>query len=143
MAINVKDIGTITTKWQQRSGQAGQAYTQGVQNPKRDWATTTAAAAQTWQDGVNTAITNGRFTKGVNKAGTQKWQANASTTGATRYTQGTSTPQAQANYNAGEQTYLQVIAGLNLPPRYPAGDPRNNDRVSAVTTALHNKKVSG
>jgi hypothetical protein len=141
MAINVKDIGTIQTKFAQRASAAGNDYKNGVMNPRRPWAASASAASQSWADGVQQAVANGRFTKGVAKAGDAKWQANASTTGASRYPSGA---QASApNYGTNFAPYLQTIAGLNLPPRFPRGDPRNNDRVSAVTAALHAKKLSG
>lgn len=141
MAINVKDISTIQAKFAANAGAAGNAYKAGVASPKRPWAATTAASATAWSDGVQTAIQNGRFTKGVNAAGDSTWQTAASTTGAQRYPSGAQA--AAPAYGAGEAPYLQVISGLTLPPRYPRGDTRNNDRVSAVTAALHAKKVSG
>jgi hypothetical protein len=37
---------------------------------------------------------------------------------------------------------LDVIANTVLPPRGPKGDPRNLDRVKAITTALRAKKLA-
>jgi hypothetical protein len=141
MAINTKDINTIAQKFATNAGAAGNSYKQGIANPRRPWAATTAAAATSWSDGVQTAVQNNRFQKGVTAAGDAKWSQNSSTVGAQRYPSGAQN--AQAAYNAGETPYLQVIQNLNLPPRYPRGDTRNNDRVAAVTAALHAKKVSG
>src|SRR5271166_2779602 len=88
MAIAVKDIGTIAAKWSQRAQAAGPDYTAGVKAPSTDWATATSASAQSWSQGVQQAVTDGRFSSGVTKAGTAKWQAGAVNKGAARYPQG-------------------------------------------------------
>lgn len=141
MPINIKSIDVIQAKFAARAGAAGNDYKNGVLNPRRDWATAASASTQAWQDGVQTAIANGRFTKGIAKAGTAKWQANASSTGAQRYPTGAQA--AAPAFGTGFAPYLAVLSNVTLPPRFPRGDPRNNDRVSAVTAALHAKKVSG
>jgi len=141
MPIVTKDIGTIAAKWSQRAGAAGADYTNGVKSPRRDWAQNTAAAASSWAQGVSDAVANGRFAKGVNNAGTAKWQTGATTKGATRYPQGVAA--GQGNYSAGFGPYLQVISSLNLTPRGPRGSPANVQRVQQISDALHAKKISG
>ena len=141
MPTVTKDISTIAAKWSQRANAAGADYTAGVKSTTKDWAGLTAAAASQWEAGVQTAVSNKRFARGVQAAGTQKWQAAASTTGAQRYPQGVSG--AQPAYNAGFAPYLAVIAGVTPPPRQPTGNPGNVQRVSAYTDALHAKKLSG
>jgi hypothetical protein len=141
MPINVKDITTIQQKFATRAGAAGNDYKTGVMNPRRPWAASTALSKESWAQGVQNAVQNDRFTKGVAKAGDQKWQTKASTNGANRFPAGAQA--AAGDYGANFAPYLQTIAALNLPPRFPRGDARNNDRVNAVTAALHAKKISG
>jgi len=141
MATVTKDISTIAAKWSQRSNTAGADYTNGVKSTTKDWAGLTAAAAPAWEAGVQTAVSNKRFTKGVQAAGTSKWQAAASTTGAQRYPQGVAN--AGPAYQAGFAPMLAVIASVTPPPRQPAGSPANVQRVSAYADALHAKKLSG
>ena len=141
MPTVTKDISAIASKWSQRSNAAGADYANGVKSPTKDWAGLTAAAAPAWEQGVQTAVSNKRFSRGVQSAGTSKWQQAASTVGAQRYPQGVS--QAGPAYSAGFAPMLAVIAGVNAPPRSPRGSPNNIQRVSAYADALHAKKLSG
>lgn len=137
--LQVKDSASVAAKWSQRAGAASGDYTKGVQNTTKDWAADTTAAAPAWAAGVQAAVGNGAFTKGVNAAGTAKWKAMAASKGATRYPQGVQA--AQPAYQAGIGPVLQVLGSLNLPPRGPKGDPGNINRVTAVTTALRKLKT--
>ncbi len=140
MAIRLKPIDRIVAKFVSRASGAGADYKEGVQQPRRDQAEAAAAAAQIWADGVQQAITAGRFAKGVRAAGTEKYTRKASTIGAQRYPQGVQA--AQADFQAGVTPFLETIAALTLPERFPKGDPRNNARVSAVTEALRKKATA-
>lgn len=136
MPINIKPLATIVTKYVQRASAAGAAYTDGVNNPRQPWAASTTASAQSWATGVQQAVTDGRFSKGVQKAGDITWSQRASTVGAQRYPGGIAA--GQGNYSSGIQPFLQLLSTLNLPPRNPKGDPANLQRVAAVDTALRN-----
>ncbi len=46
-----------------------------------------------------------------------------------------------AAYEEGFAPFRTTIANLTLPPRGPKGDPKNINRVSAVASALHKKKL--
>jgi hypothetical protein len=142
MAIVIKPMATIVSNWQTRSAAATPAYTSGVQNTQKDWAGLTAAAAQSWQTGVSTAAANGSFAKGVNAAGTAKWKTNTLSLGAVRYPQGVQSPAAATAFTNGFTPIAQVISGLTIPARMPAGDPSNLQRVSIIDTALHAYKVA-
>jgi hypothetical protein len=139
--MQTKDIGTVAAKWSQRAQAAGADYTAGVKSSTKDWAGLTCAATLAWEQGVAAAVGNGRFAKGVTKAGTQKWQSGASTKGAARYPQGVQA--GSANYANNFGPMLQVIAGVNLTPRGPRGSPSNIQRVSAIADALHQAKLRG
>jgi hypothetical protein len=137
--MQVKDAATVAAKWSARAGAAGQDYAKGVTNTQKDWATDTAAAAPAWAAGVQQAAGNGSFAKGVNAAGTAKWKNKAANVGAARYPQGVAA--ALQYYQTGIGPVLQVLQGVNLPPRGPKGDPGNIARVTAVTTALRKLKT--
>jgi hypothetical protein len=132
--MKVKDAGSVAAKYVARAQGATQAYTDGINNPKNPWAATTAAADKNWSAGVQTAVSDGRFVKGVNKAGDQKWKNGAVNKGSTRYGQGVS--QAQGTYQAAIGPVLSVIGNVQLPARFPKGDPQNNARTQAVNQAL-------
>lgn len=79
------------------------------------------------------------FSKGVTKAGTGKWQAQAVAKGVSRYPQGVAG--AQSAYQAGFEPYANVIQSTTLPPKFAKGDPRNLQRVTAMSQALRSAKT--
>jgi hypothetical protein len=141
MAIQIKPADVIAAKYATRGAAAGQDYATGVQAPRTDWAQATESSAPAWGAGVQMAVSNGSFSKGVARAGSAKWQRKASGVGAQRYGPGVTA--AKQDYATGVAPYLQVIANLSLPPRGPKGDPGNINRVAAIATALRQKKLQG
>jgi hypothetical protein len=141
MPIAVKDISTISAKFVSRAGVASGDYSKGVTSTTKDQAALAIAAAPAWAAGVQQAVTNGSYQKGLQKSGTAKWKANASGIGAQRYAPGVAA--AQTSYANGFAPYLQVLANLTLSQRYPRGDPRNNQRTIDVNTALNKARVAG
>jgi len=126
-------------KWARRTSSATEEYTVGVQNPRVDWATATVAAAPNQHKAVQQAIADNRYAKGVQKAGSARWQQKSVSKGAARF--GPGVQDAQSDYAQGVQPYLDVIANTNLPPRGPKGDPANIQRVAVMAAALRNKKL--
>jgi hypothetical protein len=141
MAIVVKPADQTANKWATNAGNAGAAYTSGINNPRVSQTQATIAAAQTWAQGVQTAVTNGTFAKGVQRSD-GKWQARASTVGAQRFPQGVTA--AKATYQTAIAAVLQVIANITLSQaRMPRGDPANYQRSQQVGQVLHAAKVAG
>lgn len=137
--MKVKPADQSAAKWAQRASAAGQAYTDGVKNPKTDWATATSNAADNWGQGVSAAVADGRFAKGVTAAGTAAWATGATNKGANRY--GPGVQGAQQKYASGSSKYIQVLNSLQLPPRRPKGDPANQQRAQVVAAALRAAKL--
>jgi len=135
----IKPTSVSADKWVRRAGQAGPDYARGVQNPRTSWAEATAAAADAQAAGIQAALANNSFEKGVQKAGNAKWQRKAATVGAQRFGPGVAA--AKGDYESGFAPYAAVIAGVTLPPRGAKGDPRNYERVTAIGQALHDAKV--
>lgn len=134
-----KDLSRVVSKWAQNAGQASNSYAEGVQNPRADWAQATAAASESYKQGVTKAATDGRFARGVARAGTAKQQNNALNKGVPRYSQGVAV--AQPEYQAAMEPVLRTIQNVALPPRKPKGDPANIGRVTAIAAALHAAKT--
>lgn len=135
MPISVRDG---SAKWKTRATAAAPDFKAGVQNPRRDWAAATKGAEAAYTAGVQAAITNKSFSKGVDHAGTDKWQRNASTKGADRYAAGVSA--SGDNYKNGFAPYASALANVNLPPRGAKGSDANYNRSKAVGQALHTTK---
>jgi hypothetical protein len=141
MAIKVKDAAASATKFVQRAQAAAPDYQRGVQGAGQTWQTNAAAANDSYVAGVTAAANAGRFARGINAAGGQKYEAAAAGKGAQRYPQGVAS--AGPTWQAKTQPYLDTLAGLQLPPRRPKGDPANFQRVQIVGDALRKKKVGG
>lgn len=137
----VKSLDRISSKWTRVTSAAAGEYEEGVRNPTKDWKTETAQANAAYKAGLQKSLQDDRFKKGVEAAGSQKWQDMAIAKGPSRFSQGVSL--AGDAYSAGFAPYRQVIQALTLPPRGAKGDPANINRVAIVAKALHDKKVAG
>lgn len=137
----IKSTSSIAQKWARVTPQRSQDYADGVQSPKRDWKAAAAAANDTYKAAVTKAANENRFAKGVNEAGTEKWQSRTLAKGPQRFVEGVQV--AQGDYESGFAPYADVIRNTSLPPRFPKGDPRNLDRVAVLAKALNAKRVGG
>ena len=139
MAIQIKDAGNAAGKWAKRAQAASPEYAAGVKAPRQDWAASTAAAKDAYQQGVQESISRGGFEKGVRSAGSQKWQEKSAGIGASRFAGGVT--QAQGDYQAAVTPYLQALGSVSLPAKAARGSAQNLERVRAVADALHSKRV--
>jgi hypothetical protein len=136
----IKDISTIAAKWAVVAGRSGDAYQEGVEAPRKDWKSATQAATANWEAGTQQAITRKSFRAGVDKSSTETWKRGAIDKGVSRYTVGVTL--SADKYQRGFQPYAETIKATTLPERYPKGDSRNINRVSIMSKALHDKKLS-
>lgn len=130
----IRSIEHIAKKFALVTPGRTQDYHDGVENPRRDWATATAASEGAYEAGVQQAIAKKRFGKGVKAAGTETWQRGAIEKGTQRW--GPGVVLAEAKYARNFAPYRDAIERATLPPRYARRDPRNLDRVKAVVNAL-------
>lgn len=136
-----KTAAEVARKWALVTPQRSEEFISGVQNPSKSWAQETKAAEANYKAGVTKAANEGRFGKGVEKAGDNKWQTNTIAKGRQRWGEGVAL--AENTFQAGIGPVLETINRTVLPPRYPKGDVRNIKRVEAITKALHDAKVKG
>jgi len=135
----IKSAAEIAAKWATVTPARASDYEAGVRNPKKDWANNAKAAEGAYEEGVQSAISDKRFGRGVSNAGTQKWQEKAISVGVGRWPTGVRA--AQADYQEGFAPYADVIARTTLPARYGRGDPRNYQRSEIMGTALHDARI--
>jgi len=135
----IRNLSKIREKWTRVTPMRSEDYKLGVQEPRRDWKTTTLAAKENHKQAMTAAAANDSFAKGVEKAGSAKWQEKSLQKGPGRFAEGVMT--GGADYEKGFQPYADVIAKTQLPPRFPKGDPRNVDRVRAISSALRMAKT--
>lgn len=98
-----KDPTQITEKYTRGVAGAGADYAAGVSNPSRPWSQATQQGAARWRAGIQQAIAEKRFERGVAQAGDAKWQSKAATVGAQRY---------QAAAQDAGQAYAQVAGKI-------------------------------
>ena len=135
----IKSISAIQEKWGRVTPTRTADYTTGIKNPKRDWAQAAAGAKSAWAGGVQAATTNDSYAKGVTKAGTTRWQEQATKKGPQRFAEGVVL--GAADYGTAFAPYADVIKATQLTPRVPRGEIRNLDRVKTISQALRKKKT--
>lgn len=131
---HIRSIDAIASKWATVTPGRTADYEAGVQNPRRDWESATAAAESSWQTGVQQAIADKRFAKGVRAAGTEKWQAATLEKGVARWGPGVAI--GESNYARGFAPIRDAIERCQLPPRFARRDPRNLARVKAIVDCI-------
>jgi len=130
----IRSIERISKKWATVTPGRTDSYREGIENPRRDWESATAGAEDAYQMGVNAAIAEKRFGKGVRAAGTEKWQRNSIDKGTQRW--GPGVAMAESAYAQGFAPIRDAIERVTLPPRYARRDPRNLNRVKAIVDAV-------
>lgn len=96
-----RSISDASDKWARRTQQATQDYANGISKPRRDWAQASVDASARRNAGLQQAIADGRIDKGIQRAGTGKWQRAASTKGVQNWAP--AVQQAKPQYQAGLQ----------------------------------------
>lgn len=134
----IRSIAKIAAKFADVTPGRTAEYEYGVANPRRDWEQATAAAEPAYEQGVTQGIAKKRYSKGVKKAGSAKWQKGAKEKGTVRWGPGVAL--AKDDYAKGFAPYHDEIEKVVLPPRYPRRDPRNLKRVEAIAVALGKRK---
>jgi len=135
----IKRLDSIREKWARVTPGRTEDYKLGIQNPKRDWETEAKAAKGNWKLGIDAAHAKDLYSKGVDKAGTKKWQDRSLKKGPGRFAEGVFI--AAPDYEKGFAPFHAAIERVTLPPKFPKGDIRNYERVKAIGTALHEEKV--
>ena len=135
----IKSASDIAAKWASVTPARASDYEAGVRNPKKDWANNTKAAETAYAEGVQAAISDGRFGRGVANSGTEKWSRKCISVGIGRWPTGVRA--AQGDYEKGFAPYVDVISRTNLPQRFGRGDPRNYQRSEIMGSALHDARV--
>jgi hypothetical protein len=138
MPIRIKPASSSQQKYVNNTGNAGQSYQDGINNPRRDWLAATTAAEGTWATSVQAAVSNGSFAKGINQDAAGKQKANAIALGVQRYPAGTKN--AAGSWAKFTQPVLDAMAAVPDLPRGPKMSQQNFDKQHAFATAAHSAK---
>ncbi len=134
MPIPMPPIEQIAEKWARVTPTRAEDFEQGVRNPRRSWSTNTKAAAGAFVSGIQAAIAEKRFERGVDRTGDSGWQEPTISKGVQRW--GPGVQLAQSKFAQRFAKFASALAAVNLPPRFARRDPRNLDRVKAVVDAM-------
>jgi hypothetical protein len=138
MPIRIKPASTSLTKYVNNTGNAGQSYQDGINNPRRDWLTATTAAEGTWGAAVQAAVTSGTFARSLTQDASAKQKGNALALGVARYPAGTKN--AAASWAKFTQPVLDAMAAVPDMPRGPKMSAQNFDKQHAYAAAAASAK---
>jgi len=138
--VDVPNLSNAADKFETRASQAGPAYESGVSEVSdQEQQQATLDSTDTWEQGIQEAIAEGRFQSGVQDPDAS-WQTRALEQGSQRFTQGVSN--AGGSWQSGFQSFADTLESLNLQPRGARGSEANFQRSRAVGEALHNERQS-
>jgi len=138
--MKVLALTDLVEKWNARASVATDDYARGVRDPAVPWIDGARSANENWKAAISAAVAADLFIKGINRAGNEKWQQKTLIVGVPRWPQGIAI--AKDSFAKGFGPFHEALTRLTLPKRYPKGDPRNIDRVSAIAKALHSLKTT-
>ena len=134
----IKSISDIAKKFIDVTPQRAAEYEAGVKAPKKNWEQATVVAEANFEAGIQKAVANKSFGKGVKEAGQQKYVDGVVSKGVARWPVGVSL--AEEAFAKGFAPFRDVIERTVLPARYARRDPRNLARVGAIAKALGEAK---
>ena len=139
MALKVKSAEEVSKKWGEVTPGRSVYYESGAVTSGGDWETNTKNAASAYKAAVSAGNIQQMFAGGVAKAGAAKYTRKVKDVGVARFGQGVSA--AVGDMKDGVAPFLETMAGLTLPARAPRGDASNLNRVAAIATANHKKRL--
>lgn len=140
MAIKVKSADEVARKWAEVTPGRSTYYEANAVPAGSDWETNTKNAGAAFKAGISAGNIQAMFVGGVAKAGAAKYSRKVKDVGVARFGQGVSA--AVDDFKSGVSPMLDEISKLTLPARGPRGDASNVNRVTAIMTALHKKRLA-
>ena len=140
MAREIKSASEIAQKWADVTPGRRRYFLEGVERVK-DWATPTKQSEERYETGIQDAIADKRFGRGVEKVGTKGWQEPTIEKGRLRW--GPGVAGAEAKFKDRFAPFVDAIKELveTLPPRFARGSPENIKRVAHMAEGLRAKKL--
>lgn len=120
-------------KYASRAAAASGDYVDGAQSTSKDQAAAAIAAAEIHKQATMAALNEGRYARGLQRAGKQKWLQGVVEKGAGRFAEGVS--QAAGSYASESARFDSARGAAASLPRGIKGSPQNLQRVAAVVNA--------
>jgi hypothetical protein len=137
--MQVRPIQEGQEKFKARAAAASEDYKRGVQGAGQRWADGAAGAEEAWRAGTQEAISQGRFTKGIRAAGSQKYQERAATLGPERFRRGVEVgaPEWGKNFSP----FAQALAAHVPSPKGMRGSDQNAQRSIEVQRLMRRTRL--
>lgn len=133
--VDVPSATNAAEKFARRGQAAQQDYEAGVEGASdSDWQQGSESGAQNWASGVQDAIANDAFARGVRNP-SASWKERTLELGTGRFGQGIQA--SQGKYATAIQPFFDALEALSLPPRGPRGSGENFNRSQTVGQRLH------
>lgn len=139
MAIRIKPTADIAQKFIRVTPGRVDDYVSGVSDPNVKWQEPTVAAAGNYGEGVQQAIAEKRFEKGVNRAGEGDWRDGVTGKGKDRF--GPGVRGALERYTKGFDPFRNAIERATLPVKGIRGSAQNTERSAAMQRILHETRT--
>jgi hypothetical protein len=139
MGIKVKPASEVARKWGEVTPGRSTYYEQGAGAAGSDWEANTGNAGAAFKAAVSAGNIQQMFVGGVKKAGAAKYARKVKDVGVARF--GSGVTAAVADMQDGITPFLDEISKITLPARAPRGDVSNLNRVAAIATTLHKKRL--
>jgi len=135
----MKTAQQVAEKYASRASAASTDYVSGVETTTKDQMARAIASAEIHKQATIAALNEGRYAKGLQKAGNQAWKDGVRKKGGNRYGEGVST--ASGKYAANSASYDSARGAASSLPRGLKGSETNLARVKAVVSALRAVKA--
>jgi len=134
----VRNAADSAKKFVARAQTASADYASGVAGAGQRWQQAAEASEAAWNEGTQQAIAEGRFRRGVSKAGATKYQDNAVKLGPERFRTGVAN--AEGAYNRGVAPFVSAMSGATLSQRGARGSAQNARRVQEQMDLMRKTK---
>jgi hypothetical protein len=132
--VDVTDLGDSAEKLERRGSQAGQDFEAGVSRvSSSEQQDATLDARDNWEQGVQEALSEGRFEDGVRNPN-KDWQTATLERGSQRFTQGISN--AGDAWQTGFAPVAEALEQASLEPRGARGSETNRARMNQIFDVL-------
>jgi len=140
MAIKVKSVDEVVSKWLDVTPGRSAYYEKEASVAGADWEAGAAAASAAFKAGISAANIEAMFKGGIKRAGAAKYNRKVKDVGVARFAQGVSA--AGPDFHDGVAPMLEEISRVTLSARQPRGSEANYARVREIGTALHKKRLA-
>lgn len=135
----MKTAQQVAEKYASRAGAASTDYVSGVETTSKDQAARAIASAEIHKQATIAALNEGRYAKGLQKAGNQAWKDGVRKKGGSRYAEGVSVASGKYATNSGAYDGARNAAASL--PRGLKGSETNLAKVKVVVSALRAVKA--